>query len=129
MKKMVATISVYCKESTEKVMRTVATCSGITSITFDPKEGKLTVTGECFDELQVMKKLKRKWDSAKMVSFGPFDAKKEAEAAEKKKKEESERQRMEALYQSHRETPLCPPIHHHHNTIVCDHDHQGCVIS
>ncbi|XP_019083059.1 PREDICTED: uncharacterized protein LOC104704017 [Camelina sativa] len=129
LQKMVVTISVYDEGSTEKVMRTVASCSGITGITMDPKEGKLTVTGE-FDELQVMKKLKRKWDSAKMASFGPFDAKKEAEAAEKKKKEESERERMEALYRSHRETPLCPiPIHHHHSTIVCDHDHQGCVIS
>ncbi|XP_010473641.1 PREDICTED: heavy metal-associated isoprenylated plant protein 26-like [Camelina sativa] len=127
MKKMVVTICVYDEGSREKVMRTVASCSGITAITIDPMEGKLTVIGK-LDEMQILKKLKRRWHSAKMVSFGPFDAKKEAEAAaaaEKKKKEESERERerMEALYR-----PICP-IHHHHSTIVYDHDHHGCIIS
>lgn len=96
----------------------------------DSREGKLTVIGE-FDEMQILRKLRRRWHNAKMASFGPYDAKKEAEAAEKKKKEESERQAMEAeaLYRFHRENPICP-MYYHHSTIVCDHDHyHGCIIS
>ncbi|KAG7658349.1 Heavy metal-associated domain HMA [Arabidopsis suecica] len=130
MKKMVVMINVFDERSKEKVIQTVASCSGITTITMDSKEGKLTVIGE-FDEMQILKKLKKRWESAKMATFGPFDPKKEAEtaaAAEKKKKEESEREREEALNrsQSYREIPVCPM--HHHTTIVCDHDH-GCIIS
>ncbi|CAD5316212.1 unnamed protein product [Arabidopsis thaliana] len=127
---MVVMINVFDERSKEKVIQTVASCSGITTITMDSKEGKLTVIGE-FDEMQILKKLKKRWESAKMATFGPFDPKKEAEtaaAAEKKKKEESEREREEALNrsQSYREIPVCPM--HHHTTIVCDHDH-GCIIS
>ncbi|CAA0313315.1 unnamed protein product [Arabidopsis thaliana] len=135
---MVVMINVCDERSKEKVIQTVASCSGITTITMDSKEGKLTVIGE-FDEMQILKKLKKRWESAKMATFGPFDPKKEAEtaaAAEKKKKEENERdrerqrerEREEALYrsQSHHDTPVCPM--HHHTTIVCDHDH-GCIIS
>ncbi|KAG7587719.1 hypothetical protein ISN44_As07g000980 [Arabidopsis suecica] len=124
---MVVMMNVYDEIAKERVIRTVASCSGITTITMDSKEGKLTVIGE-FDEMQILKKLKKRWESAKMATFGPFDPKKEAEtaaAAEKKKKEESER---EALYraQAYREIPICPM--HHHTTFVCDHDH-GCIIS
>lgn len=107
--------------------------SGLTTITMDSREGKLTLIGD-FDEMKVLRKLKRRWNSAEMATFGTYDAKKEAEtaaaAAEKKKKEESERQALEALHRSHREIPIYhPPMHHY--TVVCDHDyyHHGCVIS
>ncbi|EOA33891.1 hypothetical protein CARUB_v10021383mg [Capsella rubella] len=130
MKKMVVMITVYDEGSKEKVMRAVASCSGITSINVESKEGNLMVSviGD-FDEMQILTKLKRKWRSAKMVTFGTYDPKKEAEAAaaaERKKKEESERATMDALYRSHHETPHCPI--HHHSTVVCEHDHNGCVI-
>lgn len=104
---------------------------GVTTISMDSKDGKLTVIGE-LNTRRILTKLERRWRNAKMVSFGPYDPKKEAEtaaAAEKKKKEESEREVFDALYKSCRENPsLCFPMHHH--TSVCDHDQcHGCIIS
>ncbi|KAL1212369.1 Heavy metal-associated isoprenylated plant protein 15 [Cardamine amara subsp. amara] len=127
---MVVMIDVHDDRSKDRVLRTVASCSGLTTITMDSKDGKLTVIGD-FDEMKILSKLKRRWNSAKMATFGSYDAKKEAEtaaAAEKKKKEESERQGLEALNRPHREIPIYYPPHH--RTVVCDHGYyNGCVIS
>ncbi|CAH2048257.1 unnamed protein product [Thlaspi arvense] len=141
MKKMVVMMHVNDERSKEKIIRTVAKYPGITTITMDSNDGKLTVIGE-LDVTRILGKLERRWGTAELATFGPYDPKKEAEtaaAAEKKRKEEAERQRSQAHRENqflnpppiqayHGNQYLNPPLHHY--SVVCDHDNNhGCVIS
>ncbi|CAA7053832.1 unnamed protein product [Microthlaspi erraticum] len=129
---MVVMMGVHDEASKAKIIRTVAKCHGITSITMDSQDGKLTVIGD-FNLTKLLTKLERKWSYSDIATFGTYDPKKEAEvaaAAEKKKKEEMERQRLEGYRGNQTLSPHYPPPHY--TTSVFDHDYhqgQGCVIT
>lgn len=103
---------------------------GVTSITMDSKDGKLTVIGD-FDSSKLLTKLEKEWTNAEMATFGPYDPKKEAEtaaaAAEKKRMEEKERERLEVSRGNH---SFNGPTPTHHQICLCNHDpYNGCIIS
>ncbi|KAF8049203.1 hypothetical protein N665_0092s0002 [Sinapis alba] len=126
---MVVMMAVHDERSKRRIIRAVANFHGVTSITMDSKDGKLTVIGD-FHSSKILTKLEKRWINAEMVTFGPYDPKKEAEtaaaAAEKKRMEEKERERLEGSRGNH---SFYGPTHH--QISVCNHDpyHQGCIIS
>ncbi|CAN6828683.1 heavy metal-associated isoprenylated plant protein 15 [Brassica napus] len=127
MNKMVVMMDVYNERSKGKIIRTVANFHGVTTITMDSKDGKLTVIGD-FDSSKILTKLKRRWINADMATFGPYDPKKEAAAVEKKRIKERERERL--LEASRGNYCLCGPTTQH-QICVCNQEpyHQGCIIS
>ncbi|CAH8380650.1 unnamed protein product [Eruca vesicaria subsp. sativa] len=131
MNKMVVMMDVYDERSKAKIIRTVADFHGVSSITMDSKDGKLTVTGD-FDSRKILTKLERRWINAEMATFGPYDPKKEAEKAaaaalEKKRMEERERERLEAASRGN-QSCYYGPTHHQICVSVRDQD-PGCIIS
>ena len=114
----------HCKAESQNIFIML---SGVTTITMDSKDGKLTVIGD-FDSSKILTKLKRRWINADMATFGPYDPKKEAAAVEKKRIKERERERL--LEASRGNYCLCGPTTQH-QICVCNQEpyHQGCIIS
>ncbi|KAJ4877165.1 Heavy metal transport/detoxification superfamily protein [Raphanus sativus] len=130
MKKMVVMMGVHDERSKRRIIAAVANFHGVTSITMDSKDGKLTVIGD-FDSSKLLTKLEKEWTNAEMATFGPYDPKKEAEtaaaAAEKKRMEEKERERLEVSRGNH---SFNGPTPTHHQICLCNHDpYNGCIIS
>ncbi|CAN7090566.1 unnamed protein product, partial [Brassica rapa subsp. narinosa] len=132
LQKMVVMMGVHDERSKRRIIGAVANFHGVTTITMDSKDGKLTIIGD-FDSRKILTKLEKGWINAEMATFGPYDPKKEAEsaaaAAEKKRMEERERERLEGSRGNHNfYGPTPTPTHH--QICVCTHDpYQGCVIS
>ncbi|CAF1720670.1 hypothetical protein Bca4012_042125 [Brassica carinata] len=133
MKKMVVMMGVHDERSKRRIISAVANFHGVTTITMDSKDGKLTIIGD-FDSRRILTKLEKGWINAEMATFGPYDPKKEAEsaaaAAEKKRMEERERERLEGSSGNHNFYGPTPTTATHHQICVCTHDpYQGCIIS
>lgn len=116
---------------------------GLESISLDPKDKKLTVTGN-IDPIDVVAKL-RKICNTEIISVGPAkepEKKKEEpkKAADNKKKaEEAAAQLLKAYQQAYYQNPYCYQHHHAQSPATlpypayyqrsAEEDPNGCVIS
>ncbi|KAL3653567.1 hypothetical protein CASFOL_003248 [Castilleja foliolosa] len=91
MKKVVVKIEFTDEKIKQKAMQRVSGISGVESIALDPKDKKLTVTGD-IDPVAVVGKL-RKLCYAEIVSVGP--AKEPEKKKDEPKKEEPEKKKEE----------------------------------
>eukprot|EP01018_Ginkgo_biloba_P029659 Gb_20315 [translate_table: standard] len=74
-KKTVIKLEVNCQKCKKLALRTVTKVNGIDSVSVNMMEKNLTVIGDSCPE-QLMCKIKKKFPCAKLVTFGPEEAKK-----------------------------------------------------
>ncbi|CAN8241820.1 unnamed protein product [Cochlearia groenlandica] len=119
--KMVVKMDVYDNKSKKRVIETVAKCPGITTITMDTKEGKLTVIGD-LNIMEILSKLERRWRNLEMLTFGPYNNNNYYYYYYPNKES---REHTEAI---NNYMPSSYTMQHYN--VVCDNDfYNGCVIS
>ncbi|CAI9762436.1 unnamed protein product [Fraxinus pennsylvanica] len=113
----------------QKAMKTVSGLSGVESIAMDPKDKKLTITGD-IDPVKVVAKL-RKLCGTEIVSVGP--AKEPEKKKEEPKKEEGKKEddkKKEGPKQVVVQLPMAYPPYYQHPYFArsVEEDPNSCVI-
>ncbi|KAK2632094.1 hypothetical protein EUGRSUZ_L02001 [Eucalyptus grandis] len=106
MKKLVVKLDLHDDKDRSKAMRVVSGFEGIGSLSMDPKDSKLTVSGD-FDPVKVVNKLRKSWHTD-IVSVGPAkedDGKKDGGKKEEGKKDDQVANLVKA-YQAYHSTPV-----------------------
>ncbi|XP_042991482.1 heavy metal-associated isoprenylated plant protein 2-like isoform X1 [Carya illinoinensis] len=77
-KKTVVSVVLLCSKCRQKVMKSIATIEGITSIVLDPSKNTVTVIGEA-DPVRIIKQVRKFRKTATVVSVGPAKEEKKDE--------------------------------------------------
>ncbi|KAF8027699.1 hypothetical protein BT93_E0575 [Corymbia citriodora subsp. variegata] len=113
MKKLVVKVDLRDDRDRSKAMRVVSGFGGIESLSMDPKDNKLTVSGD-FDPVEVVNKLRKTWHTD-LVSVG---ATKEDDG----KKEEGKKNEDLKAFQAYYPLPVtyyCLPPEETPNCVIC----------